>query len=102
MWFGCLSGSSKKEGEIRMNLKLFVVAVAIGLAVSVEAQENRFRETMPNVIRKNVAIIEQSKTQPVLSLSELVTQALENNPEIQAAKRKVESARARAGQATYL
>jgi len=86
-----------------MNLKLFVVAVAIGVAVSVEAQENRSaRETTPNVIRTNVAITEQSKTLPVLSLSELVTQALESNPEIQAAKRKVEAARARAGQATYL
>ena len=37
-----------------------------------------------------------------LSLSEAITEALKSNPEIQAAKNKVESARARAGQATYL
>jgi cobalt-zinc-cadmium efflux system outer membrane protein len=87
-----------------MDLKLFVVAVSMGLvAVSVGAQESRpTRETTPDVIRTNAAIPEQSKSQTVLSLSELVTQALEHNPEIQAARRKVESARARAGQATYL
>jgi cobalt-zinc-cadmium efflux system outer membrane protein len=37
-----------------------------------------------------------------LSLSEAVAEALKNNPEIQAAKRKVESVQARAKQATYL
>ena len=37
-----------------------------------------------------------------LSLSEAIAEALKNNPEIQAAKSKVESARARAGQSTYL
>jgi outer membrane protein TolC len=36
------------------------------------------------------------------SLSEIIAQALSNNPEIEASKRKVESTRARAGQATYL
>jgi len=40
--------------------------------------------------------------EPGLSLSEAIAEALKNNPEIQAAKSKVESARARAGQATYL
>ena len=37
-----------------------------------------------------------------LSLSEAIAEALKNNPEIQAAKNKVDSARARAKQATYL
>ncbi len=37
-----------------------------------------------------------------LSLSEAIAEALINNPEIQAAKNKVESARARSKQATYL
>lgn len=37
-----------------------------------------------------------------LGLSDAITQALERNPEIQMARRKVESARARAGQAGYL
>ena len=37
-----------------------------------------------------------------LSLSEAIAEALKNNPEIHAAKNKVESARARAKQATYL
>jgi len=36
------------------------------------------------------------------SVSEAIAEALNSNPEIQAAKKKVESARARAGQATYL
>ena len=40
--------------------------------------------------------------QAELSLSELIQQALRNNPEIQAARSKTESARARAGQSTYL
>src|SRR6266404_2343395 len=44
----------------------------------------------------------QVKQEGDLSLSEAVAVALKNNPEIQAAKNKVESARARAGQATYL
>jgi cobalt-zinc-cadmium efflux system outer membrane protein len=37
-----------------------------------------------------------------LSLSEAIGEALKNNPEIQAAKNKVESARARSKQSTYL
>jgi outer membrane protein TolC len=37
-----------------------------------------------------------------LSLSEAIAEALKNNPEIQAVKNKVESARARSKQATYL
>lgn len=37
-----------------------------------------------------------------LSLSEAIAEALKNNPEIQAAKRKIESVQARAKQATYL
>ncbi len=40
--------------------------------------------------------------QASLGLSDAITQALERNPEIQMARRKVESARARAGQAGYL
>ena len=42
------------------------------------------------------------KAQGTLSLSEVIAEALSNNPEIQAAKNKVESARARSKQATYL
>ena len=37
-----------------------------------------------------------------LSLREATEEALQNNPEIQAARKKVESVRARAGQSTYL
>ncbi|MGH7772445.1 MAG: TolC family protein [Candidatus Binatia bacterium] len=37
-----------------------------------------------------------------LSLREMIDEALKNNPEIQAARRKIESVRARAGQAKYL
>src|SRR5204862_3850156 len=40
--------------------------------------------------------------QKTLSLSEAIAQALENNPEIQAARKKVDIARAKAGQASYL
>ena len=53
-------------------------------------------------IRSNLAVAGEAQGQIVLRLSEVVAQALENNPEIQMARRKVESARARAGQATYL
>jgi outer membrane protein, heavy metal efflux system len=42
------------------------------------------------------------EAQPRWSVSEAITEALKSNPEIQAAKKKVESARARAGQAAYL
>jgi outer membrane protein, heavy metal efflux system len=44
---------------------------------------------------------ESTDVQP-LSLSQIVDQALKNNPEIHAIKRKTEAARARASQATYL
>ena len=43
-----------------------------------------------------------TKVQESLSLSDAITEALKSNPEIQAAKKKVESVRAMAGQATYL
>src|SRR3989475_2576089 len=43
-----------------------------------------------------------AEVQGPLSLSEAVAEALKNNPEIQAAKNKVESVRARSKQATYL
>src|SRR5205807_9021770 len=43
-----------------------------------------------------------AEVQGPLSLSEAIAEALKDNPEIQAARKKVESARARAGQATYL
>jgi outer membrane protein, heavy metal efflux system len=88
-----------------MSLKPFVVAIfASLLAFAAEAQEQRSNRefvTKSN-IDKTLAVAGESKDQAALTLSELVAQALENNPEIQAAKRKVESARARAGQATYL
>jgi cobalt-zinc-cadmium efflux system outer membrane protein len=92
------------EGEIHMNLKLPVVVVFIGLlAVSVCAQESRSaREIVPAVSRASAAIAEQPKTQTLPGLSDLVAEAVKNNPEIHAAKGKIQSARARAGQATYL
>src|SRR5437867_6258892 len=43
-----------------------------------------------------------AEVQGPLSLSEAVAEALKNNPEIQAAKNKLESVRARSKQATYL
>jgi cobalt-zinc-cadmium efflux system outer membrane protein len=54
------------------------------------------------LIHRNLAVAGESQGQAVLSLSEIVAQALQNNPEIQMAKNKVESARAKAGQAAYL
>lgn len=51
----------------------------------------------PSLARAQVA-----EVQGPLSLSEAIAEALKDNPEIQAARKKVESARARAGQATYL
>ena len=87
-----------------MSLKPFVVAIfASLLAFAAEAQEQRSNhEFVAKFIDKTLAVAGESKDQAALTLSELVAQALENNPEIQAVKRKVESARARAGQATYL
>jgi cobalt-zinc-cadmium efflux system outer membrane protein len=54
------------------------------------------------LIHGDLSVAGESQGQAVLSLSEIVAQALQNNPEIQMAKNKVESARAKAGQATYL
>lgn len=54
------------------------------------------------LIHGNLAVAGEAQGQIALGLSEAVTQALESNPEIQMAKRKVESARAKAGQAAYL
>ncbi len=48
------------------------------------------------------ALGQASNEAATLSLSQAIVEALEKNPEIQAAKRKVESVRARAKQATYL
>ena len=87
-----------------MSLKAFVVVIFVSLlAFTAEAQEQRSnRAFVAEPIDKTIALAGEPQGQTALTLSELVAQALENNPEIQAAKRKVESARARAGQATYL
>ena len=50
----------------------------------------------------SVAHAQVLETQAGLSLSETIAEALKNNPEIQAAKNKLDSARARSKQATYL
>jgi outer membrane protein TolC len=87
-----------------MSLKAFVVAIfASLLAFTAEAQEQRSnRAFVAAPIDKTIGLAGEPQGQTALTLSELLAQALENNPEIQAAKKKVESARARAGQATYL
>jgi cobalt-zinc-cadmium efflux system outer membrane protein len=87
-----------------MSFKLFVVVIfASFLAFAAEAQEQRAnREPAAKPIDKTLAVIGESQGQAAATLTELIAQALANNPEIQAAKRKVESTRARAGQATYL
>jgi outer membrane protein TolC len=87
-----------------MNLKAFVVVIFVSLlAFTAEAQEQRSNRTfVAEPIDKTIALAGEPQGQTALTLSELVAQALEHNPEIHAAKRKVESARARAGQATYL
>jgi len=87
-----------------MSLKAFVVAIfASLLAFTVEAQEQRSnRAFVVEPVDKTTALAGEPQGQTALTLSELVAQALANNPEIQAAKKKVESGRARAGQATYL
>lgn len=78
-----------------MDLKLLVVAAAMNLfTVAATPQEQGSN--------RELVAASESQGQAVLSLSEIVAQALENNPEIQATKRKVESARARGSQATYL
>jgi cobalt-zinc-cadmium efflux system outer membrane protein len=51
---------------------------------------------------RSISHAQAVEAQGSLSLSEAVTVALKNNPEIRAARSKIESARARAGQATYL
>jgi outer membrane protein, heavy metal efflux system len=48
------------------------------------------------------AIVHGGEAENKLLLSQVIDEALKNNPEINAAKRKVEAARARASQATYL
>ena len=48
------------------------------------------------------AIVHGGEVENKLLLSQVIDEALKNNPEINAAKRKVEAARARASQATYL
>ena len=87
-----------------MSLKAFVVVIFVSLlAFTAEAQEQRSnRAFVAEPIDKTIALAGEPQGQTALTLSELVAQALEHNPEIHAAKRKVESARARAGQATYL
>jgi len=87
-----------------MSFKPLVVTIfASLLAFAAEAQEQRSnRAFVAEPIDKPIALAGKPQAQTALTLSELVAQALENNPEIQAAKRKVESARARAGQASYL
>jgi cobalt-zinc-cadmium efflux system outer membrane protein len=87
-----------------MSLKPFVVAIfASLLAFTAEAQEQRSnRVIVAEPIDKTPPVAGESQGQRALSLSDLVAQALENNPEIQAAKKRVESVQARAKQATYL
>ncbi len=87
-----------------MSFKCLFLAISISLvSFSADAQEQRSpRELAANSMHRNLAIAEVLRGQLVLSLSDLVAEALKNNPEIQVAKRKVEVARARAGQATYL
>jgi outer membrane protein, heavy metal efflux system len=87
-----------------MSLKPFVVAIFVSLlAFAAEAQGQRSnREFVAEPMDKALVVAGEPQGRAALTLSALVAQALENNPEIQAAKRKVESARARAGQATYL
>jgi cobalt-zinc-cadmium efflux system outer membrane protein len=87
-----------------MSVKPFVAAIFASLLVfTADAQEQRSnRVFVAEPIDKTPTVAVESQSQRALTLSELVAQALDNNPEIQAAKRSVESARARAGQATYL
>jgi cobalt-zinc-cadmium efflux system outer membrane protein len=80
-------------------IQMFIVAVALGLvAAAAEAQEQSSRrELVVDLVQPSAKDV-----QTALSLSEAIAQALQSNPEIEAAKRKVESARAKAGQAGYL
>ena len=87
-----------------MSFRPLVVAIfASLLAFAAEAQEQHSnRAFVAEPIDKPIALAGESQDQRVLRLSDIIAQALEGNPEIQAARRKVEVARARAGQATYL
>ncbi|HEY6368682.1 MAG TPA: TolC family protein, partial [Candidatus Binatia bacterium] len=87
-----------------MSLKPFLVAILVSLLSSAaEAQEQRSnREFVADPMDKALAVAGQPQDQAALTLSELVAQALRNNPEIQAAKKKVESVQARAKHVTYL
>jgi outer membrane protein, heavy metal efflux system len=88
-----------------MSLKLFVIAIFASLLVfRAEAQEHRSNHVfVAEPIDRSPAVGGESQGQRALTtLSELVAQALSNNPEIQAAKKKVESVQARAKHVTYL
>jgi outer membrane protein, heavy metal efflux system len=86
-----------------MSRKRFVLSMAISLlAFPAGAQERRldFSSVEDAITRNPVAEVSNAKTVP--RLSDLVEEAIKTNPEIEVAKRKVEAARARAWQATYL
>lgn len=87
-----------------MSLKLVVLVISLNLfGFAAEAQEERSnRGFLADPIDQKFRAAERSQSQPAPTLSELVAEALENNPEIQAAKHKMESARAMVGQSTYL
>jgi outer membrane protein, heavy metal efflux system len=97
-----LSSFFKNEAEIGMSLKPFVVAIfASVIALTAEAQEQRANR-VAKPIDKTPAKASEPQHGATLALSELIARALENNPEIRAAKKRVESFQARAKQATYL
>jgi outer membrane protein, heavy metal efflux system len=87
-----------------MSFKPLVAVIFASLLVfTAEAQErrsNRVLVAQPN--DQTPAVAGEWQGQRALTLSELVAEALENNPEIRAAKKRVESTQARAKQATYL
>lgn len=87
-----------------MGLRSFVVAIFVSfLSLAVQAQEQRSQHEFGGApIDKALAVAGEGQGHMALTLSELVAQALENNPEIQAAQKKVESVQARAKHATYL
>jgi outer membrane protein, heavy metal efflux system len=87
-----------------MSLKPFVAAIFASLLVfAAEAQEQRSnRVFVAAPIDKTPVAAGERQGQAALTLSELIAQALENNPDIQAAKKRVESVQARAKQSTYL
>jgi outer membrane protein, heavy metal efflux system len=97
-----LSSFFENEAEIGMSLKPFVVAIfASVIALTAEAQEQRANR-VAKPIDKTPAKASEPQHGATLALSELIARALENNPEIRAAKKRVESFQARAKQATYL